>query len=339
MPGAILHDFQVEALLGRGTMAEVYLVQHQLLRSRYALKVLRPDLGAGRGRRQLVRRFLQEGSLQSQLRHPNLLRSHNIIDVYGTPGIVLDYIDGPTLEAFIQTHHPISIERIDLIARAIFRGVQAAHAAGIIHRDLKPANILISLVDGVPVPVIADFGIAKAAAWDQTRTGMCLGTPAYMPPEQIADAKNVDCRVDVHAIGAILFELVLGQRLVDTEEDSPEPLAPARGADQLETRRDLPERMKAAIVGALHPREHRIADGRSLAERWDGPQPRPRAPRAQPGDPWHTLVTVASGFAATLFVVMVCSTLAAIAVTLSGPTRAAEPHQPGAEPHQPGAEP
>jgi len=208
-PGTTIDRYLVERVLGHGAMAVVYLVRHQQLDSLHALKVLKVT-GA-----ELRHRLLQEGRVQAKLRHPNILSVTDVIDVNGAPGLVLEHIQGPSLEKLLLDHR-LNWEQVDDIARGVLRGVGAAHARGLVHRDLKPGNIMLAITDEGLVPKVADFGLAKILCGEggmaQTRSGVTMGTPAYMAPEQIRDSKHVDHRADLFALGAILYEVACGRR-------------------------------------------------------------------------------------------------------------------------------
>ncbi len=141
----------------------------------------------------------------------------DVLEVNGMPGLLMEYIDGPSLKEWLHRMRPALPEALRVF-RGIVKGVGRAHDLEIIHRDLKPGNVMLQDVDGVLEPKVADFGLAKALdnlsgsqGMQQTRTGVAMGTPAYMAPEQIRDAKNVDRRADLFSLGAILYELVTGQ--------------------------------------------------------------------------------------------------------------------------------
>jgi eukaryotic-like serine/threonine-protein kinase len=153
----------------------------------------------------------------------NVVSVRDILDINGSPGLIMEYVDGPSLEDLLQRYQP-SMADAELIAEGIIQGVAAAHELGLIHRDLKPANILLKLSGGVIVPKVADFGLVKLLCADEsagkgrTRTGIAMGTPSYMAPEQVRDAKTADRRADIFSLGAILFELFCHQRAFDGED-------------------------------------------------------------------------------------------------------------------------
>jgi eukaryotic-like serine/threonine-protein kinase len=204
-PGRVFDRYEVLGTLGKGGMASVYRVRHLVLGHQRALKVL--DIG-----RRVDERLVREGVMQASLQHPNMVGVHDVVDVDGRPGLIMDLVDGPDLEEWLRRERPPLAARL-----AVFNGVLAAmgmaHAGGIVHRDLKPANILVDLSGPSPVARVTDFGIAKLMDPDEgrgggTRTGSALGTPAYMAPEQIRDASRVDHRADIWSLGCILYRLV-----------------------------------------------------------------------------------------------------------------------------------
>ncbi len=265
-PGKVVGDrYVVEALLGQGGMAVVYRVRHRTLGTTHALKIVGVPTASGR------ERLLREGRLQGQLQHPNVVAVTDQVEVQGVPGLVLEFVEGPTLAQLLGT--PMSEAQIDALGAGILAGVAAAHALGLVHRDLKPGNVLVALQDGKAVPKVTDFGLAvdPEDAARSTRTGATLGTPEYMAPEQIRSARDVDPRADVWALGALLYELAAGappfedpdrfalfQRITTGER------APLRAA-----RAGLPDRMYLAVEAALTvDRDARPADAAALLALW-----------------------------------------------------------------------
>jgi len=267
--GATVGRYTVEGLLGQGGMAAVYKVRHEQLNTLHALKMLTVP-----GRR-IRQRLVQEGRVQAALRHPNIVSVIDIIEHENQPGLVMEYVDGPTLEELLDVRE-LEWSEIDALGRGIIRGVQAAHAQGLIHRDLKPANVLIAVHDDALVPKVTDFGLAKLQRKQtsgHTRSGDTMGTPAYMAPEAIKNAKNVDHRADVFSLGALLYELVTGERCF-RGDDILETFTAVVNADHIPVRTlkpDVPERMEHAIERALHPApEDRLQDVRALLDGWIG---------------------------------------------------------------------
>ncbi|TNE89438.1 MAG: serine/threonine protein kinase, partial [Deltaproteobacteria bacterium] len=250
-PGTEVDRYRVEAEIGRGGMARVYRVRHVTLDTLHALKVL--TLSGEELRERLVR----EGKVQARLDHPNVVPVRDILDLPQGPGLLMDYIEGESLDTWLMHHDPDDAERERLFV-AIARGVGFAHAQGVVHRDLKPGNVMMQERHGEWVPRVADFGLAKLLVDDegdmlQSRTGRPMGTPAYMAPEQVRSAKHVDARADVFALGCILYELFCGHRAF-LGGDSLEVfnrITQGRFRPPRETVEGLEPRIEAAIVGAL----------------------------------------------------------------------------------------
>jgi serine/threonine protein kinase len=260
-PGQVFDRYVVEEQLGRGGMAVVYKVRHSQLGSHHALKVLTISSPSIR------QRLVQEGQVQATLRHPNIVAVTDLLDVNGAPGLVMEFVEGPPLDRWI-TSHRLSVDEAVQLFRGIVAGVQAAHAKGLVHRDLKPANVMLAPMSGQFVPKVADFGLAKALADEgegmkRTRSGVTMGTPQYMAPEQIRDAKNVDARADVFSLGCILFELVCGRPPFEGPDLLSIFNAVASGSfpPPASLVPDLPRNVQDTILGCLKVnREERIAD-------------------------------------------------------------------------------
>lgn len=197
--------YEVEGFIGDGGLSEVFRVTHRDLRSEHALKVLAVDLP------NISARILAEGRVQAQLKHPNVVPVSDIIDVRGRPGLVMEYVSGSSLRQWLRDNTPTMDETLVLFA-GIVRGVRAAHRLGIIHRDLKPENVLLAETEAGLVPKVMDFGLVKVLSQEEgdTQTGMMMGTPQYMAPEQIKDASRVDTRADLFSLGCILYGMVCG---------------------------------------------------------------------------------------------------------------------------------
>jgi serine/threonine protein kinase len=202
--------YEVQSTLGEGSMAEVYHVVHKQLGTEHALKVLKLE------HESIRERMMREGQFQAKLRHPNIVSVSDVVPVGDNAGLVMEYIDGGSLAELLAGHR-LTADQVDVLARGLLDGVEAAHDAGYIHRDLKPANILLAREGRKLVPKITDFGLAKAldASNTLTKSGVMMGTPAYMAPEQIQDAKHVDRRADLFSVGAILYHMVAGRRPFD----------------------------------------------------------------------------------------------------------------------------
>jgi serine/threonine protein kinase/Tfp pilus assembly protein PilF len=226
-PGRAFGNYQVISLLGAGGMGQVYLAEDTRLGRRVALKTLPPDVV---GDLRDLHRFEQEARAASALNHPNILTIYEVGECEGVHFIASEFIEGPTLRQHLH-EGSIGVRRAVDLAVQIVSGLTAAHAAGIVHRDIKPENILIR-ADGIAK--IVDFGIAKlngqqkprrmlAAASGPssptTQTGMRLGTPRYMSPEQ-ARGLAVDARTDIFSTGVVIYEMVAGKAPFEGATDS-----------------------------------------------------------------------------------------------------------------------
>lgn len=203
----VIPGYTLSRLLGRGGMGEVWLAEHATLQRTLALKVLRQDLGRDPA---FVERFLREARAAARISHPGVVMVHDAGEASGCLYLAMEYMPGGDLRSHITSGRGLPVEQaIDLCLGAA-DGLQALHGAGLIHRDLKPENILL---DAAGRPKIADFGLARQTQGDDrmTATGMAMGTPAYMSPEQAQGVADVDERSDVYALGATLFALLSGR--------------------------------------------------------------------------------------------------------------------------------
>jgi len=245
--GDTIDKYQIVDLLGRGGMALVYKVRHTQLGSLHALKLLfntSPDV---------CRRLINEGRAQASLRHPHLVAVTDVIDVDGVPALLMEYVDGPPLDLWLPKNALTPPDALALF-RGIVRGMGHAHYRGVVHRDLKPANILLAVTGEGLVPKVTDFGLVKAVGVEEgaTRTGMALGTPNYMAPEQIADASSVDQRADVFALGCILYEIVAGGRVFEGSNSfDVYKLITAGEWDRLDKIEWIPDNVAAAVEACL----------------------------------------------------------------------------------------
>ena len=249
--GQNVDRYTVDSIIGYGGTAVVYLVKHVQLSTVHALKVLSVSSGAIR------ERMLREGRVQAALTHPNVVAVSDVLDVDGAPGLLMEYIEGPSLEEALKNFR-ISLENGVTLFRGIVLGVHAAHETGLVHRDLKPANVLLAESDEGFVPKVTDFGLAKVLVGEgidvgTTRAGIAMGTPSYMSPEQIRDARKVDQRADVFSLGCLLYELVTGQRAFPGDQALTIYNAITAGeylpAEQLVA--DLPETVIQCVDGCL----------------------------------------------------------------------------------------
>jgi serine/threonine-protein kinase len=270
----IADRYRVIRKLGEGGMGAVYLAEHIVIEKKLALKVLAPELAR---RPDLVARFLQEARSASKIGH------ENVIDISdfgqsndGCVYIAMEFLDGKDLGEIVRSVGPLEWGKTREIVLQICRALRAAHDKGIVHRDMKPENIFLIQREGQPHFVkILDFGIAKVMGLDPngprlTRTGMIFGTPEYMAPEQ-AEGKDADHRVDIYAVGCILYHLFTGQTpfLADsfmtmlTKHLMEYPVAPSVRRPDLKI---TPE-MDALVLKALEKdRDHRWQSMADLIE-------------------------------------------------------------------------
>lgn len=202
--------YRILELLGTGGMGAVYKVKHEMLDQIFAIKVL--DKAASTEEK-IIRRFDQEAKAAGALKHENLIGIHDYgVTDDGIIYIVMDYLEGTSLDNEIKRLGQIDEKRAIDIFAALCRGLSYAHGKGIIHRDLKPSNIMLTRDEkGVEVPKIVDFGIAKRQAVDSklTQTGELFGTPLYMSPEQCL-GYTLDGRSDIYSLGCVMFEALSG---------------------------------------------------------------------------------------------------------------------------------
>jgi hypothetical protein len=211
-------SYEIARLVGEGGMGRVYEARHLRLRDRrFAVKLLHPEFAR---QPDVVARFQREAESASSIAHPNVV---DVFDVDktsdGVPFLVGEFLEGEELGDYIKRVGKLPVPVAVGIARQVCKALAAAHARGIVHRDMKPENVFLVERDGVKVVKVLDFGISKAGSGEThlTRTGMIMGTPSYMAPEQ-ARGENVDLRADVYSIGALLYHALTGQRPFDSDD-------------------------------------------------------------------------------------------------------------------------
>lgn len=250
---ALAERYRIERVLGTGGMATVYLAQDLRHQRPVALKVLHPELSASLG----AERFLREITIAAGLTHPHILPVHDSGAVDGLMFYVMPYVEGPSLRQRLQREGELPVADAVRILRDVADAMALAHRRGVVHRDLKPENVMLSGEHAV----VADFGVAKAlhAAGDRgrlTATGMAVGTPAYMAPEQAAGDASTDHRADIYALGVLAYELLTGappfaggspqQLVIAHVARAPEPIQSVRPA--------IPPRIAAAVMRCLEKR-------------------------------------------------------------------------------------
>jgi len=246
---ALADRYRVDRELGAGGMATVYLA-HDIRHDRdVAIKVLHPDLGAALG----ADRFLSEIKTTARLQHPHILPLLDSGSADGLLYYVMPLVTGETLRARLERETQLPVDDALRIARDVAEALAEAHARGVIHRDIKPENILLQAGRAV----VADFGIAlavqQAGGQRMTQTGLSLGTPHYMAPEQAMGEKTIDARADIYALGAITYEMLVGEPphtgntvqavIAKVITENPRSIRAARGT--------VPESVEAAVMTAL----------------------------------------------------------------------------------------
>jgi eukaryotic-like serine/threonine-protein kinase len=212
-PGTVIGRYKLLERIGEGGMGVVFMAQQvEPVRRKVALKVIK----AGMDSRQIVARFEAERQALAMMDHPNIAR---VLDGgttrAGRPYFVMELVQGVPVTEFCDQNRLAARQRLELFVR-VCQAVQHAHTKGVIHRDLKPNNVLVTLADGVPVPKVIDFGIAKATGQELTEKTLftqfaqMIGTPLYMSPEQAGGGADVDTRSDVYSLGVLLYELLTG---------------------------------------------------------------------------------------------------------------------------------
>ncbi len=247
--GALSGHYELKEEIGAGGMATVYLAEDLRHDRRVALKVLRPELAAVIG----AERFLAEIKLTANLQHPHILPLFDSGEADSFLFYVMPFIEGESLRDRLDREKQLPVDEAVRLGCEVASALDYAHRHGVIHRDIKPENILLH--DGRAL--VADFGIAlaasKAGGTRMTETGMSLGTPAYMSPEQAMGEREITARSDVYALGAVLYEMLTGDPpftgstaqavVARVVTESPRPLTPQRHT--------IPPHVEAAVLTAL----------------------------------------------------------------------------------------
>ncbi len=221
-PGAIIGRYKILEKVGEGGFGIVYVAeQREPVKRRVALKIIK----LGMDTRQVVARFEAERQALAMMDHPNIAK---VLDAgatdAGRPYFVMELVRGIKMTEYCDQNKLSTKERLDLFIK-VCQAIQHAHQKGVIHRDIKPSNILVTLHDGVPVPKVIDFGIAKATQQELTEKTLYtqlqqfIGTPAYMSPEQAEmSGLDIDTRSDIYSLGVLLYELLAGSTPFDGKE-------------------------------------------------------------------------------------------------------------------------
>lgn len=277
--------YRILAKIGQGGMGSVYKVMHTRFKEVRAIKVISPELASDTS---FVRRFEQEAIITRKLQHPNAVRVEDIDEAEdGRPFIVMEYIEGRSLKDVIENEAPMDVERVCAIIKQAATALDAAHTLGLVHRDIKPANIALVRSENESGTVveqvkILDFGIAKlkeAQLEDSkashlshltlTSTGVVIGTPAYMSPEQARGMKGdeLDGRSDLYSLGIVMYQMLTGNLPLKADSTIEQLMAHINIQPKAirDVRPDVPEHVATAVMSCLEKkRELRPKSGEAL---------------------------------------------------------------------------
>ena len=260
--------YELIRVLGEGGAGAVYEGRHIDLGNPVAIKVLFSELAR---MPQIRERFVEEGRIQANLRHPNLVAVNDIVEEGSLVAIVMEYVEGETLHHFIQRQtDTIPVEKAVGIVLRVLAGLDVAHSASIVHRDIKPGNILLAATELGMVPKLCDFGIAKVDSnRSLTVSGTKMGTLHYMAPEQFQDARTVDPGADIYSLGITFYELLTGHLPFDSDNEYAlmrahldiKPPSPSG------YRPGLPDQLNDLVLRCMEKRpEDRYASAREMAD-------------------------------------------------------------------------
>jgi serine/threonine protein kinase/HD-like signal output (HDOD) protein len=269
--GQTLGPFRILGLLGQGAMGQVYKAEHQVIGRKAAIKVLAPKVAENPD---IVARFFDEARAVNDIRHPNIVEVTDLGYVGHQPYLVMEMLDGETLEDRLQRTAMLSPVEAVRIAAQVASAVGAAHDHGIVHRDLKPANLFICRHPDYPDYVkVLDFGVAKLSDernphnHQRTTWGAVIGTPAYMSPEQCLGEATLDHRSDIYSLGIVLYQMVTGRCPFEGDTLGRMTLCHVQIQPRppRELRPELPPELNRIILRALEKeRDHRFPSMRDL---------------------------------------------------------------------------
>jgi len=277
--------YELDCEIGRGGMGVVYRAKDRRLKRTVAIKVLPPELAF---RSEIKTRFLREAETAAQLNHPNIVDIYAVDEVEGIVYFVMAYITGDNLAKRLHDHGALSVDETRRTLRDVADALAYAHERGVVHRDIKPDNILIDAESGRPM--VTDFGIARAVSDGNSRltaTGIAIGTPTYMSPEQAAGEREIDGRSDLYALGVVAYQMLSGAppfaasstpaMLVKHLTERPAPLRSKRS--------DVPEELERIVMVLLEKDPaNRLPSAGALVAALDGaPVALPPRTEAVPG--------------------------------------------------------
>src|SRR5262245_3395024 len=243
--------YELDSEIGRGGMGVVYRARDKRLKRHIAIKVLPPELAFQSAIRT---RFLREAETAAQLSHPNIVPIYTVDEIEGLVFFVMAYVSGDNLAKRLHEKGVLNVEDVRRISREVADALAYAHERGVVHRDIKPDNILLDASSGRTM--VTDFGIARAASEGENRltaTGMAIGTPAYMSPEQAAGDRQVDGRSDLYSLGIVAYQVLVGEppfgatstpaMLVKHISERPTPVSQRRS--------DVPQGLARAVMMCL----------------------------------------------------------------------------------------
>ena len=267
---ALSAAYELDQEIGRGGMGIVYRARDRRLKRHVAIKLLPPELSF---RRDVRSRFLREAETAAQLSHPNIVPIYSVDEVGNLVFFVMACIDGDNLATLVQKRGPLPIENVRRWLLEVSDALAYAHSRGVVHRDIKPDNILLDGIDGRAL--VTDFGIARAASADSgdtarlTATGMAIGTPAYMSPEQASGDRDLDARSDLYSLGIVAYQMLCGEPpfvggttpalLVKHLAEAPVPIT--------QRRPDVPPDLAAIVMRLLEKNpDHRFQQATDLSQ-------------------------------------------------------------------------
>jgi serine/threonine-protein kinase len=290
-PGDHVGGYRIERRLGAGAMGVVYAAEHVALRRPVALKVVRPVAERGGDPRRLGARLLREARAASAVRHPNVVTVHDVLTLAdGSPVMVMDLLEGETLRRRLERRHKLGVRETVAVMAQVLRALEAAHAMGVVHRDLKPDNVFL-VGDDVR---LVDFGIAKLTSLEGpaaetaglTETGMVVGTPHYMAPEQAFGEGKLDGRADLWSVGVMLYECLSGR--LPIEERSVGAVMKALARLELTpiaaVAPELPAGLRGLIDALLVERSGRPGDAAEVRRRLEACKDADVRPGSAPAD-------------------------------------------------------